>query len=376
METISNRTAIQLTADLYESALNPVYWEKFLTGCCRTLGAEVGLVFATANEALPVPNFGTYIGTDPEQVSLYQDYYYKPDVRLQRMVSRGLPVATSRMLIENAEFKKCEFFNDFLRRQQQLDMLAAQHTSNEFSSIFIGFHRLERRGQFSRQHTGLLENLRPQISRVLTLQAPLIEVLDFLPMAVLLVTETGKVLLANRSAQRILSDNDGLATVRGRLTSARKTQSKKLRQMIRQASRVNRLQASYGGGCLSIPHPSFKRPYAVMICPIPFSQYVWMRQAGSALVFITDPEVEANPPQRALVDLHGLTPAEARVAIQLIQGQGLNEIPDEFGISHETARSQLKAIFSKTDTHRQGQVIRLLLRSPAGLQISERVQCH
>jgi len=63
----------------------------------------------------------------------------------------------------------------------------------------------------------------------------------------------------------------------------------------------------------------------------------------------------------ALRRLYGLTPAEARLAQALVAGEHLNDIAEHLGITKETARSQLKAVFAKTDTHRQAELVRVLL---------------
>lgn len=55
-----------------------------------------------------------------------------------------------------------------------------------------------------------------------------------------------------------------------------------------------------------------------------------------------------------------LTPAEARLAALLATGCSLEDAGDALGITRETARSRIKAIFQKTDTNRQGQLVALL----------------
>lgn len=58
-----------------------------------------------------------------------------------------------------------------------------------------------------------------------------------------------------------------------------------------------------------------------------------------------------------------LTPAEARVAAGLAQGMKLSAIAEHYGISVQTARSQLKSVFDKTGTHSQVQLVALLVRN-------------
>src|SRR5262245_2313490 len=53
----------------------------------------------------------------------------------------------------------------------------------------------------------------------------------------------------------------------------------------------------------------------------------------------------------------GLTPAEARLALQLVAGEPLRSAAAKLGISYETARTELKNIFSKTGTCRQAELV-------------------
>ena len=63
--------------------------------------------------------------------------------------------------------------------------------------------------------------------------------------------------------------------------------------------------------------------------------------------------------------LAGLTPAERRLANALADGQTVSMYVREQGISIHTARAQLKSIFLKTGTHRQGEFISKVLRARA-----------
>jgi DNA-binding CsgD family transcriptional regulator len=52
-----------------------------------------------------------------------------------------------------------------------------------------------------------------------------------------------------------------------------------------------------------------------------------------------------------------LSPAEARLVVQLITGASLRSCANTLGISYETARSYLKSAFIKTGTHRQAELV-------------------
>jgi DNA-binding CsgD family transcriptional regulator len=57
----------------------------------------------------------------------------------------------------------------------------------------------------------------------------------------------------------------------------------------------------------------------------------------------------------------GLTPKEAAVAEAIAAGSGIDRVASALGIGRETVRFHLRAIFQKTDTHSQAQLVSRLL---------------
>lgn len=82
----------------------------------------------------------------------------------------------------------------------------------------------------------------------------------------------------------------------------------------------------------------------------------------AALIVVQETETESLSPAADLRARFGLTEAEARIAEGLRTGNSLVRAAEELGIAYETARNQLKAVFAKTDTHRQSELVALLSR--------------
>lgn len=80
-----------------------------------------------------------------------------------------------------------------------------------------------------------------------------------------------------------------------------------------------------------------------------------------AIVFLYDLAAAAAVPAALLVRLFDLTEAEARCALQLLQGGGVEAMAVRLGVSTNTARSQLHAVYAKTQAHRQADLLKLLL---------------
>jgi DNA-binding NarL/FixJ family response regulator len=76
---------------------------------------------------------------------------------------------------------------------------------------------------------------------------------------------------------------------------------------------------------------------------------------------IIDPEQELEPPKALLRRLFGFTNGEADVALLMLRGSGLKPIAADLALSMATVKTHLHHIFNKTDTHRQAELVRLLL---------------
>jgi len=77
---------------------------------------------------------------------------------------------------------------------------------------------------------------------------------------------------------------------------------------------------------------------------------------------LIDLDAQERKPVAVLADLFGLTPREAQVASGLVTGADLRDVAEGAGLTYESARTHLKSVLSKTDTHRQGELVALLNR--------------
>ncbi len=63
--------------------------------------------------------------------------------------------------------------------------------------------------------------------------------------------------------------------------------------------------------------------------------------------------------------LYRLTATETEVALRISRGKSLVQIADDVSMSYQTIRTHLHHVFDKTDSHRQGELVRLLLADRA-----------
>jgi len=81
---------------------------------------------------------------------------------------------------------------------------------------------------------------------------------------------------------------------------------------------------------------------------------------ASHIVLVTPVTAPAAPLTNLLVGLFDLTPAEAAVARGIASGDSIPDFARRNGVSPETVRTQLRAVFEKTGTRRQADLVRLL----------------
>lgn len=105
-------------------------------------------------------------------------------------------------------------------------------------------------------------------------------------------------------------------------------------------------------------------PDRFMIEVLPWSEpcdAAGMIQRPVALLLVSDRQNQRENDRRRIENQFGLTPAEARLATELLAGGGRGAVAARLGISDATARTHLSRIFDKTGTRRQSELVALIL---------------
>jgi len=163
----------------------------------------------------------------------------------------------------------------------------------------------------------------------------------------------------NSAAESILRKEDGLSIERGELLVHSAAQSSALRKAIRTAARIPNRPVPAAPDVLAVPRRSGARPYLLWLAPFVAGTLLDQQDLRVA-VFIVDLNAKSRDCKTVLQQVFGLTAAETRVAVALASGTDLTQAAEEFGVSRNTVRTQLRAIFAKTATSRQSDLVRLL----------------
>jgi DNA-binding CsgD family transcriptional regulator len=177
----------------------------------------------------------------------------------------------------------------------------------------------------------------------------------------MLVSKGGRPHLANRTALSILQRKDGISLAQTGLVADRASDTRLLHKLLEEA-----IHAPESGEPKESPvileRKSARSSLMVRIIPGPGLECWQGTEQKTALMKLYDQDQGLVVNEKALISLYGLTRSEAAFAAKLVQGKSIEQAAQEMFISEHTARTHLKRIFMKTDTHRQPElVIRLLM---------------
>jgi DNA-binding CsgD family transcriptional regulator len=79
-----------------------------------------------------------------------------------------------------------------------------------------------------------------------------------------------------------------------------------------------------------------------------------------ATLLINMPEVRVSPTQAQLKEFYGLTRAQARLVLVLLNGGSIADASDQLNVSINTSRSHLRAIYNKLGVDNKAELLRLL----------------
>ncbi|MEL6964516.1 MAG: helix-turn-helix transcriptional regulator, partial [Pseudomonadota bacterium] len=188
---------------------------------------------------------------------------------------------------------------------------------------------------------------------------------DRLGQALFLINDEGRIIWQNASADRLLRQQDGLSTNEGELRASAKSAGTELQRLIRSAMMASNRLRKRPGGMMTVPRPSMKRSYHILVTPLSTSPETSLaiRQLSvcpTVAVFVMDLECNLVPPAIVLRNLYNLTPAEARLAMAIGAGMSLKAYAEQNELSIHYVRWLLKQVEAKTETRRLADLIRLL----------------
>jgi DNA-binding CsgD family transcriptional regulator len=365
---VSLTTFSHLVSLIYAAVLSPTGWDEAMTAIHASLSdvnGQAGIVRSTALTFAAGGNRQVVGELLIEAEQPYNDYYGRIDHVLEE-VERG-PVGVVRTGDELiAPRAATEFHNDWIRPNNLEEGLFVKLTAGASRATFVVAGSQGSDAFDTADRVGLVRELVPHLQQALSTQRHLItvteraqsfgEAVDRLSRGIVIITENLEVIDANAAATAILSERDGLHVTNGNLGASMPFDEHNLRGLVYQSFRTDDAKR---GGAMVCQRISGRRGYALHILPLQTST-AESRSKPVAMVLVIDPTRETIPLEQMLRQLYRLTKGEASVAQLVLYGEGVQAISDRLSLSNATVRTHLRSIFTKTGTHRQAELVRLL----------------
>lgn len=257
------------------------------------------------------------------------------------------------------EVRNMPIYRDFLlpRGKQASAACALQGTRDD--ALHIGVEGLE---SYATAHRAvpLLNALRPHLARAVSLTAKLSQArleasvasLDLAGVGAAVVSPDGRLRASNERFGQRLGD---------RITSrASKVRFADRYLQARFMEALVALTSDTAARSIAIAATAERAALVIHLVPLRRSArdvFGW----DGVLLLLAEP-ANANVPAADLLRLlFDLTPAEARLARQLLEGQTLAQAAAVLNIAEATVRVHLRRVFAKTGVSRQAELVRLLL---------------
>jgi DNA-binding CsgD family transcriptional regulator len=192
-------------------------------------------------------------------------------------------------------------------------------------------------------------------------------VLDLIDFGLVLYGQDRTPVFVNAAARRILDAGDGMRLQKKGLVIGDREAKDQFEALIDAIYRSDQALSERSGGIVTIPRQSHARPYSLMVTPMQ-SRKTDLESVNAA-VYLFDPSVRKTTAIEMFVSSYDLTRSEAELAHFLALGGTLEDVAERRGVSRNTAKTQLHSIFAKTETNRQSELVSLLLRSVAGINL-------
>jgi len=369
----------RLVGSIYDRVGQPEEWPALLEDLTSFVGGRVGQLAVFSLDGTRKPMWAVS-GFDRSQYRTFLYRHATEDPRLPYILSNQGKVIRAEEGVDAAQFRETALFKEVVRPFGIEHSLVTYFAREADVMATLAAMRDEEAGAFRPAEVRRLAMLVPHLRRAFEFYAlmrqaserssDLASALDLLDAAVILTDSRLRVAHANRAAEELAKACTGLSLDKGSLAIK---DSQCSRRIARAASEA--LAAASGDATITqaehiaITCGESGMLYRVSLHPLsrrPAGTGTRVKAELAVVIRSGAPKAQENSATR-LQRLFGLTSAEAILANAVASGRSLNAHAQERGIAISTVRTQLRSLFAKTETHRQGE---LVARLREGLDIS------
>jgi DNA-binding CsgD family transcriptional regulator len=351
------RQLLDVVDRLYASVLDDSIFPVALSAVADYAGAR-GTFWLHADRASGRVTESLGVGTDPAVQLEYDQHYGALDVRIPPSLDAPLGhLVTEDSFLERADFQRSEIYNDFLVPHDIPHILAVWASKTPTGVAAVSLQRNRRQGRFTDVDKRRLAPVIPHLLRSLQMRSlvePLrqqhgafLSAIDRMPFGVIFIDASGLVSDVSGPAQRILQGASGLTVKHKKLSAQNASDDAALQRLIRTSIRVKPSESVESRVC-TVRTLNAQRPLKIFVIPLRQTAAAFALTQGCAVV-VFGLAGSSRPDMVSVARSMGLTHSEASLACALFSGLTLIEAANQLGLSLNTCKSQLKAIYIKTD---------------------------
>jgi DNA-binding CsgD family transcriptional regulator len=359
-----------LLTGIYEHTAFPERWPDLLEMLTAFVGGRVGQLAVFSLEADTRPTWAVS-GYDRNAYRTFLYRHAEEDPRLSYILANHGRVVRGEDGINLDQFHKSPLYREVVAPFDIEHSLVSFFAREADVMATVAAMRGRGQGPFGPEETGRFNLVMPHLRRAFELYALLDRArtkvsdisaaLDLVDAGVFLADGHLKVAHANRAAEELVQRSDGITLRSGRLSCRDGGAARRLSSAASQAIEAVRGHFTLANADhLEVPRLD-DAPYKVSVHPLP-KMHVRTSlhpRAELAIVVRQPGRAPVDVPRRLQAAL-GLTPAEAALGAALASGASLDRHARERGVALSTVRCQLKSLFAKTETRRQGELVATL----------------
>ena len=363
---------LSIIEDIYDTTFDPSLWRQTLTRVVDYADAlAAGIISKNRSGELRVQH---PVGISSHFVQTYIDGYGECDpTHAIRLLNVG-ELHSVEDWLPAEEFSKTQFYQEWARPQHIEDIAGVllDRSADGFSYFVLATReivddRIRRRLMPVIPHLLRAVLIGQVLHQHAAVASPIIQTLDELKAAMFLLDCSGNITHSNESGRDMLAGRDFLRTDQGRLVAT----DPQLNRILRDATATSVL----GGSATrseSIALPFIAQDgerFVGHLLPLTSGR---RRKTGiayeaSAVLFVAKASLDAAVAADIIKDIFKLTPAEARVLLTVVEFGGVSETARNLDVAESTVKTHLGRIFTKTETRRQADLVKLVaaFSSPA-----------
>lgn len=364
----------RLIGDVYDLSGDPQQWGILLEGVTRFIDGRVGQLAVFSLKQQMKPTWRVW-GHDHNDYKTFLYRHATEDPRLSYILSNPGRVICGEDGVDPDQFRASAMFREVVEPMDLEHSLVSYFAQEADVMATICAMRGRAKGPFGAGEKQKLSLVVPHLRRAFEYYALLDEAkakvgdiaaaLDIVDAGIFLVDGDMQVAHMNRAGEAMVKLGD--VTVRsGRLTFRDDRASRALSGAVGLAIAAARGEANLPHAeHMEVPrHGDDEGPFRVSLHPLPATEgAARLASRSQVAVVVRAPGRSGADLARRLQTTFRLTPSEAALAAALAVGASLADFAQQRSVALSTARSQLKALYEKTGTNRQGELVARLRES-------------